>query len=143
MPRLSERVARARELRSRLTPWERKLWVRLRAKRFFGLKIKRQVPIGRYIVDFSCYEKKLVIELDGGHHALPSQAKQDVERTCFLESAGYTVLRFWNIEIDKNVEDVLEVIRRAVFSAPLLSSPLARGEELDEKPFGRGSSRST
>jgi very-short-patch-repair endonuclease len=94
-----------RKLRRAHNPWELRLWYHLRAGRFHGLKFKRQVQIGNYIVDFSCREKMLIVELDGGHHA--DQKEGDKVRQCFLESQGFTVLRFWNNEVDKNTEGVL------------------------------------
>jgi very-short-patch-repair endonuclease len=122
------KIQNSRTLRKNQTPWEAKLWYHLRAGRFFGLKFKRQVPIGNYIVDISCFEKKLIIEADGGHHDL--QKSQDEVRDKFLLSKGYKILRFWNNEIDDNFEGVLETIRREVFEPTSLpTSPLARGEE--------------
>ena len=91
---------------------EQKLWYHLRAHRFMGLKFKRQKPIGRYVVDFACIEKKLVVELDGGQHA--EAAEYDHERDAWLHSQGYTVLRFWNNELMNETESVLEQIRLAL-----------------------------
>lgn len=73
-----------------------------------GLKFKRQQPIGNYVVDFVCFEKKLVIELDGGQHA--DQVIQDATRTCWLESQGFEVLRFWNNDVLQNMDGVWDVI---------------------------------
>ena len=115
----------AKQLRKEQTPWETKLWSYLRSHRFEGLKFKRQVPIGKYIVDFCCEDKKLVIELDGGQHF--EMQSQDMERDNFFRSQGYTVLRFWNNELDNNLEGVLEEIYRAT---SLPTSPHAWGEGL-------------
>ncbi len=104
-------ISRAKELRKNQTPWEAKLWQRLRAKRFDGFKFKRQLRIEGYIVDFCCREKMLIVELDGGHHNHESNFKQDLERQKFLEAIGYKILRFWNNDIDKNLEGVLETIK--------------------------------
>ena len=104
----------SRLLRKLQTPWETKLWHLLRGKRFYGLKFKRQVPIGKYIVDFCCQEKKIIMELDGGHHNENTAASADQKRQADLESYGYKVLRFWNNELDDNLEGVLETIRNSV-----------------------------
>jgi very-short-patch-repair endonuclease len=102
----------ARALRKSSTDAERLLWSRLRAGRCEGLKFRRQQPIGRYIVDFVCLERRLVVELDGGQHALPEDRRKDCERDAWLEKEGYTVLRFWNNEVLANTDGVLEVIRK-------------------------------
>ncbi|MFC5697864.1 endonuclease domain-containing protein [Pseudomonas sp. GCM10022186] len=102
----------AKALRSNMTEAERHLWYYLRGHRFLGLKFKRQKPMGRYIVDFICLERRLVIELDGGQHQ--EQAERDAERDRWLAEQGFQVLRFWNHEVLGETESVLEVIRRAV-----------------------------
>jgi very-short-patch-repair endonuclease len=83
----------AKRLRHEMTDAERVLWREVRAHRFAGFKFKRQEPLGSYVVDFVCYEASLIVELDGGHHA--DQHEADVERTRWLESRGFRVLRFW------------------------------------------------
>ena len=90
------------------------MWAYLKNGRLKSLKFKRQVVIGKYIADFSCFEKKLVIELDGGEHSEKNVHKIDVEKDKFLKSRGYIVLRFWNNEVQENVEGVLERIRQVV-----------------------------
>ena len=100
----------AKNLRKNATRVETILWSQLRTKRFEGLKFRRQQPINEFIVDFVCFEKKLIIELDGGQHA---QARaEDRERDNLLSGMGFTVLRFWNNEVVENLTGVLEVIRR-------------------------------
>ena len=108
----SENLNFAKNMRSNMTKQEQKLWNVLRAKRFYGFKFKRQVLIGDYIVDFLCPEKKLIIELDGGQHNTPEIIKYDNERTEFLVSKGYKVLRFWNNDIQDNLDGVCEVIKK-------------------------------
>src|SRR5688572_30542547 len=98
----------ARKLRRNQTDAERTLWFRLRDRRLRGLKFRRQVPIGGYIVDFCCEYTRLIIELDGGQHV--EQSKEDAERTSALEAMGYLVLRFWNNDVLLNTEGVLESI---------------------------------
>ncbi len=91
-------------LRKQMTPWEVKLWYYLRGHRFYGLKFKRQVPMADWVVDFSCQEKRLVIELDGGQHTSPEVLQKDKLKQNFFENNGYKVLRFWNSDIDKNIQ---------------------------------------
>ncbi len=100
----------AKNLRKKATRVETILWSQLRDKQIEGVKFRRQQPIDEFIVDFVCFEKKLIIELDGGQHA---QARaEDRERDNRLSEKGYTVLRFWNNEVVENLTGVLEVIRR-------------------------------
>ena len=101
-------IQKARELRKRLTDAEKKLWRHLRLRQIEGCKFRRQQPIGKYIVDFVCFEKKLIIELDGGHHV--SQRSYDSNRTDWLEPQGYKVIRFWNNEVLGEIGVVLDVI---------------------------------
>lgn len=108
-------TARARSLRKQQTEAESKLWYHLRAKRFFGIKFKRQEPIGPYFVDFVCHPRMLVIEVDGGHHAEPMQEEYDDERTAFLREKGYRVIRFWNNDVFNDIEGVLESLRLEIF----------------------------
>lgn len=98
----------ARRLRATMTNAEKTLWLRLRDRRFHGLKFRRQHPIGPYFVDFVCWQRKLVIELDGGQHM--DQASYDARRSHFLVSRGFTVLRFWNDEVLNHWEGVAEII---------------------------------
>ena len=98
----------AKQLRKNITEAEKRLWQQLRAKQLHGLKFKRQQPIGNYVVDFVCFEKKLVIELDGGQHA--EQVEQDAERTSWIESQGFEVLRLWNNDVLQNMDGVWDVI---------------------------------
>lgn len=98
----------ARDLRRNLTLQERKLWRYLRSRRFGDFKFRRQHPVGSYILDFACCSARVVVELDGGQHDLA--VAYDSRRTSWLESQGWTVLRFWHNEIDCNEEAVLENI---------------------------------
>jgi len=106
-------VPLALKLRREMTEAERILWYHLRSRRLSGLKFRRQVPIGPYIVDFLCPEKRVIVEIDGGQHNYPDERSRDLERTRFLESKGYKVLRFWNNEVLGNLEGVLTVILKA------------------------------
>jgi len=103
---------RARDLRRDPTEAERALWKHLRLRQLHGHKFRRQQPLGRYIVDFVCLEKRLIVELDGGHHA--EQVASDIERTAWLEAQGFRVMRFWNHDVLRDIEAVKEVIRGAL-----------------------------
>jgi len=93
-----------------MTPQEVKVWVKLRELRQAGLHFRRQVPIGRYVVDFACLKQRLVVELDGGQHSVDRAAAADQRRDEVLEALGLRVVRFWNAEIDSNLDGVIETI---------------------------------
>ena len=114
-------LSNAKNLRSQQTDAEQRLWHQLRAHRFMGLKFKRQKPVGRYIVDFVCIKYQLIIEVDGGQHI--DQMEYDDERTAWLESEGFRVLRFWNHEVLQEMDGVLEQIRQAVVEIATPSPP--------------------
>ncbi|MBI3771622.1 MAG: endonuclease domain-containing protein [Gammaproteobacteria bacterium] len=97
--------ALAQALRRQATDAERMLWQRLRSRNMAGFKFRRQVVIEPYVVDFVCFEAKLIIEADGGQHGLV--ADKDARRTRELERMGYRVKRFWNHEILNEIEVVL------------------------------------
>ena len=105
-------LQRARDFRHPLTPPEAKVWQAVR-KRQLGFKIRRQHPIGRFIADFYCAEARLVIEIDGDTHAAPDQKACDAARTAWLVERGFEVNRFQAGEVDRNLQAVLEAIRRA------------------------------
>ncbi len=100
----------AQKLRSAATPAERKLWQQLRLKNVAGSRFRRQHPIGPYVVDFICLERKLIVELDGGQHAEPETEAYDAARTTWLAGRGYRVIRFWNSDVMSNSRGVLEAI---------------------------------
>jgi very-short-patch-repair endonuclease len=104
----------ARALRKRLTPQEVKLWVKLRELKGLGFHFRRQAPVGAYIVDFVSFRSRLVIEADGGQHGLSNGARSDRVRDDFLRSQGFRVVRFWNSEIDQNLDGVMEAIVNAL-----------------------------
>ena len=107
-----ENKIRSRELRKNQTDTEKALWYQLRQKQMGGFKFRRQAPIGNYIVDFVCFEKRLIVEADGGQHS--DQGEYDRERSLWLEGQGFRILRFWNSQILKEMEGVKEVIGRAL-----------------------------
>ena len=96
---------RAKQLRRNLTTAERRLWYRVRARRFFSYKIRQQVPIGPYVADFVCMDARLIIEVDGGQHA--ERSARDERRDRFLSEQGFVTVRFWNNEVLGNFDGVL------------------------------------
>jgi len=108
-----------RELRNNPTPEENILWQQIRNSKL-GFKFRRQHSIGNFIVDFYCPVKKLIIEIDGGQHL--DKKEYDKERSNYLESLGFKVIRFWNDEVNKDIDKVIEKIRMELcFSSPRLS----------------------
>jgi very-short-patch-repair endonuclease len=93
----------ARRLRTHPTEAERLLWRHLRLRQLIGYKFRRQQPLGRYVVDFVCLEKRLIVEVDGGHHAAQVGSAR---RAAWLEAEGFRVLRFWNTEVLQQIEAV-------------------------------------
>ena len=93
-----------------------------------GFKFRRQEPIDNYIVDFVCFENRLIIEVDGGQHA--AEKEKDIERDNYLMRNGFKVLRFWNNEVFTNIEGVLEVIRMNCLNHPPLTPPVKGGEKM-------------
>jgi very-short-patch-repair endonuclease len=126
----------ARQLRNNATDAERKLWRALRAEQLTGYKFRRQAALGPYVVDFVCFSHKLVIELDGVQHALGHSPVRDAERTAWLESRGFQVLRFWNHQLDDGVWLVVDAIRSALEKVEYPPSPALPAEgrepEVDE-----------
>jgi very-short-patch-repair endonuclease len=122
-----------RRLRSNMTGPETRLWSKLRARQLQGLKFRRQHGIGPYIVDFYCSEQSLVIEVDGDSHADPDQTLKDQLRDNYLQSLGLRVIRYYNDDIVKNLEGILEDLSEKVSSGS--TSPRRslrrRGEEAD------------
>lgn len=118
---LRSRTLTARRLRRTATEVEQRLWRALRTTAL-PWKFRRQHPIGRYIVDFACPERRLVIEIDGGQHAARQEA--DERRSSALAGRGYRVIRFWNNEVSENLESVLETVGRALRSPSPHPDPL-------------------
>lgn len=112
------RRERAKELRSNTTEPEQLLWRALRNIPVYGSHFRRQVPIGPYVADFACLKARLLIELDGGHHADDEVATRDERRTRWLESEGYRVIRFWNAELIENMPGVLDTIYAGLYGSP-------------------------
>jgi very-short-patch-repair endonuclease len=142
--------AQARQLRTSMTPQERRLWQALRDLNLrIGTKFRRQAAIGPYIADFADYGRRLVIEIDGGQHGEVAHAIRDVRRDGFLSREGFTVLRFWNSEVNANLDGVLQIVLDAVEATadqnpPPQPSPRgggslsAQGEGASPPPCGEG-----
>ncbi|NBR26905.1 MAG: endonuclease domain-containing protein [Betaproteobacteria bacterium] len=105
-------ISNARTLRKNLTDAEKRLWQKINRRQIGAFKFRRQHPIGEYIVDFVCLERHLIVELDGGQHA--AQVAYDDQRTAWLKSRGYRVLRFWNNDVMSNTDGVVEKILEAI-----------------------------
>ena len=118
----------AKILRKEMTPWERKLWYCF--LKSYPIRFQRQKCIGNFIVDFYCFQAKLVIELDGGGHYEPEKQKYDSLRTEELEKFGLKVIRFCNLDIDRNFYGVCTVIDKEVKSQLDNNSPRPSGTPL-------------
>ncbi len=118
---------RARDLRRDGSRAERKVWELLRDRRIGGAKFRRQYPIGPYFADFACISLKLVIEVDGDHHAF--QVAADARRTAAIEREGWRVVRFWANEVVQNPEGIWAEIEQVLSDVPphLTSPPRGRG----------------
>ena len=118
----------ARKMRKAMTDAELKLWNELRAHRLMDLAFRRQMPIAGYIVDFACPARKLVVEIDGSQHAETAQSEADAIRARKLEALGWTILRFWNHDVLRDIDNVCQHI---VISAGL-DRPTAPGRPQPE-----------
>jgi len=126
-PAYPDTLDHSRALRRSPTDAEKALWLELRGRRLMGFRFRRQQPIGPFIVDFYCASARLVVEVDGGGHALERKEDRDRERDRALESEGIRVLRFWNTEVLRNMEGVLEAIVKAIGRPSPRPSPGGRG----------------
>lgn len=122
----------AKRMRSAMTPAELKLWNAVRAHRLMGLSFRRQLPIGNFIVDFACPSHKLIVELDGSQHGDDVATARDNQRTDFLQSQGWSVIRFWNDDVLCDIDGVCQHI---VTVAGLTAADAARQIRLDESKF--------
>jgi very-short-patch-repair endonuclease len=129
----------ARELRSRMTDAESKLWFALKDRRFAAFKFRRQVPVGpSYIADFLCFEKRLIVEVDGGQHA---DSVSDAERDNWLAQNKFQLLRFWNNDVLQNLEGVLTSLSEQLDRT---SHPSSRLRETPPSPArGEGKKRAS
>ncbi len=145
MTRLSK-IEFARNLRRNMTDAEQLLWRQLR-NRQLNARFRRQTPIGNYIVDFVCYENRLIIELDGGQHNEAAGLAYDQQRDDWLSAQGFQVLRFWNHELLEEMDAVLEKIWSTLHlpkdvneaaTRPLFPPPAERSEERAKRSAGEG-----
>jgi very-short-patch-repair endonuclease len=113
----------ARRLRTAMTDAERRLWSVLRCRQFKGFKFRRQAAIGRYVVDLVCFERKLIIELDGGQHNQASVRDYDGTRTDWLMSQGFHILRFWNHDVFESADSVSDVIWKTLAEVERTAAP--------------------
>ncbi len=113
-------LTQAREMRRVPTPPEQKLWRALRDRGLGGLKFRRQVPFGPFILDFFSGEARLIVEIDGATHATPNH---DTDRNTWLTAHGCIIIRFWNTDVMGNLDGVLQ----AILAANRSPSPFGRG----------------
>lgn len=119
---------KAIEMRNNMTKAEIILWSRLRMRQVDGWKFRRQQPIFNYIVDFYCHELKLIIEVDGEIHTLPGQKKSDLKRDKLLSINGFNIVRFYNHEIETNLDASVIKIKSVISNVCHLP-----GKNLNEK----------
>ncbi len=110
---------RARALRKDMSDAEWTLWQAIRRGQIDGFRFRRQHPIGTYIADFVCLEKRLIIEVDGGQHTEEAQIEHDANRTDWLEARGFHVLRCWTNDVTQNMSGVLDMIWLALQELPI------------------------
>jgi very-short-patch-repair endonuclease len=113
-----EQILRARALRKTLTPQELRLWLELRTLRAAGAPFRRQAPFREFTLDFVCLDRRLVVEVDGGHHAEARQSERDAVRDAILRREGYAVLRFTNGDVNTNLDGVMATVRAALARSP-------------------------
>ena len=131
-------ISYAKALRKNMTPWERKLWYEY--LRSYPLRFQRQKAIGNYIVDFYCAKAGVVVELDGGGHYTEEQREMDAIRTQYLESIGLKVIRFCNMDIDRNFRGVCEYldiqVHNSLPQSASLTAPSSEGALLRSNQIG-------
>ena len=116
---MNPQVARARSLRSAMSEAEVILWARLKRLREQGHRFRRQAPFRGYFLDFVCYDRRLVVEVDGGQHGEDPQIEHDAVRDAVLMRQGFTVLRFWTSDVRRETDWVMDQIVQALEGAPL------------------------
>ncbi|UVK41706.1 endonuclease domain-containing protein [Mesorhizobium sp. AR10] len=118
----------AKSMRRVMTDAELKLWNELRAHRLMGMSFRRQVPIGPYIIDFACSAHRLIVEVDGSQHADAEHLRHDEARSAYLKANGWTILRFWNDDVIRDIDNVCQhiVIVAGLAGADMPASEPAR-----------------
>jgi len=132
------RIPRAGKLRGDMTDAERKLWWHLRHLPIEHSHFRRQATIGPFFADFACHERRLVIEVDGAQHNQPENVARDAERSAYLRAQGYRLLRFWNNDVLKNVDGVMEAILVAMHQSEASPPPLPPPPPREEDARGEG-----
>ena len=123
-------IARARQLRKQMTREEVKLWVQLKHFNARGYNFRRQAPSNGYILDFAEFNCKLIIEVDGSQHSDPGHKIQDEKRDQHFEAKGFTILRFWNFQINREMDCVIDQVLSALPpTPPALRATSPKGEE--------------
>ena len=135
---LRPETARARDLRNNATEAERILWQQLRARKMNGVRFNRQVRIGPYFCDFVARSRKLIVEIDGGHHNHENGRIRDEARTAFLHTQGYHLIRFWNSEVSDNLDGVLNRIKHVMAEMPSPNPSRTGGGSKEPRSFGSG-----
>src|SRR5262249_25707426 len=136
------RTRRARELRREMTPSEKRLWPKLRDRRFAGFKFRRQTPVAGFIADFYCAKARFIIELDGESHVGKKTADENRQRV--IEAKGFEVVRVWDSHVFEDLDAVLEMIWRKCVARggpPSPPTPLPRGERGAKPLPSRGEGR--
>jgi very-short-patch-repair endonuclease len=119
---------KAKTLRRQMTEPEKRLWWHLRHRLPVARShFRRQVAIGPYIVDFCCFSARLVVEVDGGQHGFDDAIAHDARRTAYLQTHGFRVLRFWNHEVMRGIDIVLETIFAALSTTTPTPDPSPQG----------------
>jgi very-short-patch-repair endonuclease len=124
-------IKRARQFRRHMSEPEIMLWARLKGLRERGFHFRRQAPIRGYFLDFVCFPRRLVVEVDGGQHAEDDQAEHDQVRDRILQRQGFMVLRFWASDVRRNIGWVMDRIVEALDAAPLAHGRQALNAELE------------
>ena len=124
---------RARELRKNRTAAERRLWWKLRGLKEAGVKFRQHAPIDRFIVDFACLSKRLIVEVDAGTHSTDEEIARDRRREQHLRGQGFRILRVWNSEVRENIDGVMDTIVDA-----LGAQPPPRPREDEARPWRGG-----
>jgi len=101
---------RARALRKTMTPQEVKLWVQLRQLKLQGFHFRRQAPLEGYILDFVCFKHRVIVEVDGSQHGFDADLVHDARRDAHFAALGFLTLRFWNNDVDGNLDAIVETI---------------------------------
>jgi very-short-patch-repair endonuclease len=122
--KFDSRVPRARKLRRDMTDAEGKLWWHLRHLPIEHSHFRRQATIGPFFADFACHERRLAIEVDGAQHNEPENVARDEERSVYLRAQGYRILRFWNNDVLRNIDGVMEAVLAAMHQNEASPPPL-------------------